>query len=105
MFDFSDPFGFKRRKREKMECVIAPYVHPGDDELTKEAIHLALTAENFSKAGLGFCLFCEKLQMDSGEAEAMLLKLEERGIAPAIAICKDLEIGKYGQQTVVDLFK
>lgn len=38
MFSFSDPFGIKRRKREKMEQLIAPYVRPDDDELTKEAL-------------------------------------------------------------------
>ena len=105
MFSFSDPFGIRRRKREEMERVIAPYVRPGDDELTKEAIHLALTTENFGRVGIGYCLFCEKLEMDRDEAEAMLLKLDERGIAPAIAVCKDLEFGKYGPQTVADLFK
>ena len=90
MFDLFDPFGTKKRKREEMERVIAPYVRPEDDELTKQAIHLALTNDNFPK--LGFCVLTDMLGVQRHVAAGLLLKLRDRGISSAAQVCEDLEI-------------
>ena len=89
MFDFSDPFGFKRRKREKMERLIAPYVRPGDDELTRKAIYLALSDEFFGTSG--YNILQDDLGMEHHVIAATLLKLRDRGISSAAEMCEFMD--------------
>lgn len=86
MFNLLDPFGIKRRKREKVERLIAPYVRPEDDELTQKIICLALTDEYFDACG--YDMLQDDFGMEDHVIAAMLLKLRDRGIESAAKICK-----------------
>ena len=89
---FFDPFGIKRRKREKLERLIAPYVRPGDDELTKAALRLALTEKNFGRNGLGYYILERELKKNSGTIFDLLLKLKDRGLDSAARECEYYEL-------------
>ena len=92
MFSFSDPFGIKRRRREKLERMIAPYVRPGDDELTKAALRLAFTEKNFGRGGLGYFILERELKQESDVIFDLLLKLKERGLESAARECEYYDI-------------
>lgn len=102
MFDFSDPFGIKRRRREKLERLIAPYVRPDDDELTKTALRLALTEKNFGRGGLGYFILERELKQESDVIFDLLLKLKERGLESAARECEYYDIPKSLYETPDD---
>ena len=84
MFNLFDPFGFGKRREELM----APYVRPSDNALTKKAIYLALTEKNFANGNTGVQILKNKLGKDEMTVKCMLLKLHRRGIASATSVCE-----------------
>lgn len=91
---FFDPFGIKRRKREKLERLISPYLRPGDDELTKAALRLALTEKNFGRDGLGYSIIERELDLKPRAIYDLLLKLKDRGIESAARECEFYELSE-----------
>ena len=84
MLDLLDLFGIGKRRKE----LIAPYVRPSDNALTKKAIYLALTKRNFADGNTGVQILKEKLGKDEATVKCMMLKLHKRGIASATSVCE-----------------
>lgn len=81
-----DPFGTRKRREE----LIAPYVRSSDNAQTKKAIYLALTKKDFGNGDTGVDILKKELGKDELSVKCMLLKLHERGVAPATSACESM---------------